>query len=106
MLNAIVVTILEHKRIIVESKGNINDTDALLNLGFLKKGKSYYINFDNENEQLFLIEQLAGIGALFSYGHGWAPSQVMEYLKEQEKIDFSYKEILWHSPSNYIILDK
>lgn len=38
--------------------------------------------------------------ALFSYGQGWAPSQVMIYLKEQGKMTFPYKEILWRSPDN------
>jgi len=77
----------------------------LLKLGFLKKGISYHISFDNESEQIFLIKKLAEIGALFSYGHGWAPSQVMDYLKEQGKIDFSYREIMWRSPDNYEIIE-
>ncbi|MCU5771743.1 hypothetical protein N5923_08785 [Erwiniaceae bacterium BAC15a-03b] len=105
MLNNMLVTILEHKRIVVELRGDI-DGIMLLNLGFFKKGIYYLANFDSEKEQLLLVEKLAAIGALFSYGHGWAPSQVMEYLKEQGKINFPYKEISWRAPGDYIIRDK
>lgn len=105
MLNNILVTILEPNRIVAELRG-IDDGSVLLALGFSKKGNAYSINFDNEKEQLSLVEKLAGAGALFSYGHGWAPSELMEYLKDQGKIKFPYKIILWRSPGHYEIIDK
>jgi len=99
------VTILDPNRIVVEA-WKAKDNIELLNLGFSRNGDFYSIKIENEERQLFLIEKLAGIGALFSYGHGWAPSQVMQYLKAQGKINFSYKEISWRGPGDYIIRDK
>ncbi|MEE3663592.1 hypothetical protein V2I52_16875 [Brenneria sp. g21c3] len=99
------VTILDPNRIVVEVDED-KDNIELLNLGFSRNGGSYSIFIENEERQLFLIEKLAGIGAFFSYGQGWAPSQVMEYLKEQGKINFTYKEISWRGPDDYIIRDK
>jgi hypothetical protein len=43
-------------------------------------------------------KKLFDIGALFSYGHGWAPSQVMGYFKEKSKLDMPYKKIAWCGP--------
>ncbi|MGY3310637.1 hypothetical protein ACVW06_003662 [Pantoea ananatis] len=105
MLNCMLVTILEPKRIVVQLKGAINRDSELRDLGFSKKGESYDVNFEGEKEQLFLIEKLAEMGALFSYGQGWAPSQVMDYLKEKGKIKFPYREIMWRSPGNYEIIE-
>lgn len=105
MLNCILVTILEPKRIVVQLKGMVNEESKLKSLGFSKKGDCYNVDFEDEKKQFFLIEKLAGMGALFSYGQGWAPSQVMDYLKEKGKVNFSYKEIMWRSPDNYEIIE-
>lgn len=105
MLNCILVTILEPKRIVVQFKGVVNEESNLKEIGFSKKGDSYIVNFEDEKEQFFLIEKLAELGALFSYGQGWAPSQVMGYLKEQGKIKVPYKEVMWRSPNNYEIIE-
>lgn len=99
------MTILEPKRIVVQLKGVFNEESKLEDLGFSKKGDYYNANFEDEKQQFFLIEKLAGMGALFSYGQGWAPSQVMDYLKENGKVNFSYKEIMWRSPGNYEIIE-
>ena len=104
MLSILIVTILESNRIVVEARGT-SDGASLLILGFSKKSDAYFIKLDNEKEQLSLLKKLTEIGAVFSYGHGWAPSQVMGYLKEQGKVNFSYKEIMWRSPDNYEIID-
>lgn len=99
------MTILEPKRIVVQLKGVVNEEYNLRKIGFSKKGDAYNVKFEDEKEQFFLIEKLAELGALFSYGQGWAPSQVMCYLKEQGKIKFPYKEIMWRSPNNYEIIE-
>ncbi|SFU16629.1 hypothetical protein SAMN05192562_107174 [Kosakonia arachidis] len=104
MLNYMLVTILEQNRIVVDLKG-VNDETILLSFGFYKKGTTYTINFDNEKEQIFLIEKLARAGVLFSYGPGWAPSEVMGYLKDEGKINVPYKVIMWRSPKDYEIID-
>lgn len=105
MLNCILVTILEPKRIVVQVKGGFNEEPDLKEIGFFKKGGSYAIHFEDEKEQFFLIEKLVEMGALFSYGQGWAPSQVMGYLKEQGKIELPYKEIMWRSRNKYEIIE-
>ena len=53
-----------------------------------------------------MIKKLIEIGALFSYGHGWASSQVMGYLKEKGDIDVPYKEIAWGGPGDYVITER
>lgn len=104
MLNCILVTILEPKRIVVQLKGVVNEESKLKSLGFSKK-EIVTMLILKMKKTVFLIEKLAGMGALFSYGQGWAPSQVMDYLKEKGKVNFSYKEIMWRSPDNYEIIE-
>ena len=105
MLNNMLVTILDPDKIVVEIRCR-NDDAILLSLGFSKKGNCYSIEINSEKEQLSFIEKLANAGALFSYGHGWAPSEVMGCLKDDGKIKFPYKIIMWRSPNNYEIIDK
>ncbi|MGC0796112.1 hypothetical protein WKG85_12495 [Pantoea agglomerans] len=104
-MNYLLVTILEPKRVVVELKGMKDKETKLTDLGFSKKNGMHTACFESEKEQLHLIKNLIEMDALFSYGQGWAPSQVMSYLKEQGKMTFPYKEILWRSPDNFEIIE-
>ncbi|MBW1212744.1 MULTISPECIES: hypothetical protein [Pantoea] len=106
MLNAIIVTILDDKKVVFESVGCGQDISCFSTRGFLEKGKSYCVSFENESEQIIAITKLIEIDALFSYGQGWAPSQIMDYLKEKNKINMSYKEIAWNGSGNYVITER
>lgn len=100
----ILITIVEPTRIVAEVRGAKNDTD-LLKIGFIKEGEQYTISCPNEVQQINILSQLAHINVLFSYGLGWAPSEVLLDLKEQEKITFPFQVITWKSPGIYEVLN-
>ncbi|AWQ18346.1 hypothetical protein C1N63_05610 [Pantoea ananatis] len=106
MLNAIIVIILDNEKVVFESVGCGQNISCFSTRGFLKKGSSYRIDFECENEKIIVIKKLIEMGALFSYGHGWAPSHVMGYLKEKGDIDVPYKEIAWGGPRDYVITER
>ncbi|WP_288492197.1 hypothetical protein [uncultured Pantoea sp.] len=106
MLNAIVVIILDNEKVVFESIGCGQDISCFSTCGFLEKGKSYCVSFESESEQITAIKKLVEIDALFSYGQGWAPSQIMDHLKEKNKINMSYKEIAWSGSGNYVITER
>lgn len=53
MLNCILVTILEPKRIVVQLKGVVNEESKLISLGFSKKGDCYNVDFEDEKKSFF-----------------------------------------------------
>lgn len=60
----------------------------------------------DEKDKHGIINELINEGALFLYGHGWYPSEVMEYYKEQ-KINFGrYKIIYWTDKDTYHIEER
>ncbi|WP_442796645.1 hypothetical protein [Pantoea vagans] len=106
MLSAIIVTILDDEKLAFESVGYGQDISCFSTRGFLQKGSSYCVRIESKSEKIITIKKLIEIGALFSYGHGWAPFQVMGYLKEKGKIDMPYKEIAWRGPGDYMITER
>lgn len=106
MLSAIIVTILDDEKVAFKSVGCSQNISCFTTREFLEKRSSCCVYFESESEKIIAIKKLVEIGALFSYGHGWAPSQVMEYLKEKGKIDMPYKEISWRGLGDYVITER
>lgn len=53
-----------------------------------------------------IIRILMSEGALFLYGHGWYPSEVMEYYKDQGINFGKYKVIYWSDKDTYHIEER
>ncbi|WP_231899457.1 hypothetical protein [Hafnia sp. CBA7124] len=54
-------------------------------------------------EKIDLINLLIANNALFLYGIGWYPSELIEYYKANGYNIEKYKSISWSSPQDYII---
>ena len=106
MLKAIVVTILEDKIVVIKSVGCGHDISILSMRSYLEAGCSYCVNFKDGNDKITVLKKLIEMGALFSYGQGWAPSQVMDYLKERGEINMPYKEIVWNGPGDFVVRER
>ncbi|MCL6327687.1 hypothetical protein [Pectobacterium polaris] len=75
-------------------------------LGFLASGQFMVKTIKNESEKLELIKSLAKVDALFVFGYGWYPSEVMDFYKEKNAYIGKYKVISWSDPNHYNIEER
>jgi hypothetical protein len=80
--------------------------NSLKSLGFQLSDEYMVLSVNNESEKIKIINQLISIGALFLYGNGWYPSEVMEYLKEKGIKFDRYKVIFWRDTKTYQIEER
>ncbi|WP_445493707.1 hypothetical protein [Photorhabdus sp. SF281] len=98
----ILITVIDANRILAKVTHN-ECIKSLESIGFKKENGYYEIKFNNEEEKIKILKELNDMGAFFSFGYGWYPSEVMAYLKGQGKIDFRYKVISWKNPNEFEI---
>ncbi|EOF5434975.1 hypothetical protein ACK1MO_004768, partial [Salmonella enterica] len=77
--------------------------DKMKLIGFSMMDQFMILSVNDDQDKQRVIRTLINENALFLYGHGWYPSEVMEYYKEQ-KINFGkYKIIYWTDMDTYHI---
>lgn len=103
--NAIVVREISHDTIKVMVQ-DYHSLTKVKDLGFSISDDSIYISADNECKKLEIIHSLIGLNALFLFGYGWYPSEVMALYKEQGVITEGYRVISWSDPINYRIEER
>ncbi|HFT7228346.1 MULTISPECIES: hypothetical protein [Enterobacter] len=83
-----------------------NLIDKMKLIGFSEAEQFMTISVNDDQDKQRIIKILINEDALFLYGHGWYPSEVMEYYKEQ-KINFGkYKIIYWTDKDKYCIEER
>ncbi len=60
----------------------------------------------NEDEKIDIIKKLIDKKALFMYGHGWYPSELIEYLKDKGVQFKKYSVIYWRGKDDYSIEER
>ncbi|HCW3117111.1 TPA: hypothetical protein OXC75_005032 [Citrobacter amalonaticus] len=90
-------------KIRVSSQDLINKMQAI---GFSLIDEFMVLSISDDQDKQRAIKLLINENALFLYGHGWYPSEVMEYYKEQNISFGKYKIIYWTDKDNYHIEEK
>ncbi|TCB87087.1 hypothetical protein E0L16_11970 [Enterobacter quasihormaechei] len=75
-------------------------------IGFLLKDELMVLPVVDDQDKQRVITQLVNEGALFLFGYGWYPSEVMEYYKEQNINFGKYKIIYWSDKDTYHIEER
>ncbi|MFJ5430966.1 hypothetical protein ACIPUP_17645 [Pectobacterium actinidiae] len=75
-------------------------------LGFVHSCSFMTKMVENEGDKIELIRELVKLDALFLFGYGWYPSEVMAFYKEKGLYTGKYKIISWSEPSHYQIEEK
>jgi hypothetical protein len=103
--NAIIVTDIAGNSIKIRVSGR-NLVDKMKLIGFLITNQLMTLAVSDDQEKQRIIKKLINENALFLYGHGWYPSEVMAYYKDQ-KIDFGEcKIIYWTDKDTYHIEER
>ncbi|WP_223254652.1 hypothetical protein DUT67_05210 [Pectobacterium peruviense] len=61
---------------------------------------------ESESDKLDLIRDLVKVDALFLFGYGWCPSEVMANYKEKGLYAGKYKIISWSDSRHYKVEEK
>lgn len=75
-------------------------------IGFSLIDEFMVLSINDDQDKQRIIRLLISEGALFLYGHGWYPSEVMEYYKDQNITFGKYKIIYWTDKDNYHIEER
>lgn len=75
--------------------------NELLALGFSKSDGVFEKPVGAIDDRVTLVRQLIQLGAAFSAGRDWSPSECVEYLKDQGLVTQSFKTISWKGPGQF-----
>ena len=90
-------------KIIASGQDLIN---TMKSIGFSCSDGCLIYSVKDEQDKYNIINLLIKGNALFLYGHGWYPSEVMEYYKEQKIYFGKYKVIYWTDKDSYHIEER
>ncbi len=83
-----------------------NEKNKVKSIGFSEEKDIMKLEVNNVSEKIEVINTLISEGALFLYGHGWYPSELLEHYKEQGFKFKEYKIISWSTPDKYLIEER
>lgn len=100
----VIVTELAGDNILIVND-NDNFKDKLFSLGLEKVGRYYSIStpVKDVEKRADLIRKLIGIGALFSDGKNWSPSEIVSYYRDKGLIEGHYIRIAWRNKQDFNI---
>ena len=75
-------------------------------IGFSLKDELMVLPVIDDQDKQRIIRLLVDEGALFLFGYGWYPSEVMDYYKEQNINFGKYKIIYWSDKDTYHIEER
>ncbi|MCR4457274.1 MULTISPECIES: hypothetical protein [unclassified Pseudescherichia] len=102
--NSIIVTDITSKIIEVIISGDAS-VEKVKEMGFVCHTDSFSVQILDEEDKINKIKKLISANALFSFGYGWYPSEVIAYYKDRG-VDFGiYKVIRWAGKDEYKIED-
>lgn len=99
----IIVEMSENIKILVTS---IEKKEQASQMGFVEISHAYMSYSTNRlSDKISKIKKLISLGALFSYGTGWSPSELMSYYIQQGYNFDKFKVIAWSNTSTYHIIE-
>lgn len=75
-------------------------------LGFSVAGGFMIRSVVDEVEKINLIKELIEMDALFLFGYGWSPSEIMGRYKDNGVYNGTYKVISWSDPITYQVEER
>jgi hypothetical protein len=76
---------------------------VLTRLGFVLVDGYFERPIIDMDDREKLVRSLIELRAIFVDGRDWSPTEVVDYLREQGKVDLACRRITWLSPTEYLI---
>ncbi|MGF6152589.1 hypothetical protein QFZ84_003583 [Pseudomonas fluorescens] len=80
---------------------------ALHAIGFSKTAENdvYFLDVPDDKQKARVFDALRLLGAAFSAGKEWCPSEVFEYLRDMGLLSGKFLRISWTQPDQYLLTD-
>jgi hypothetical protein len=77
----------------------------LARLGFMLIDGYFERSIIDIKDREKLVRSLIELRAIFVDGRDWSPAEVVDYLREQGKVELACRRITWLSPTEYLIFE-
>lgn len=75
----------------------------LRSIGFERIGSYFQYEVKDQTDRERLVKELLMLGAVFSAGRDWSPSEVVGFYRDQGIVVGPYREIAWTGPDQYSV---
>ena len=105
----LVLDILGHKIYLENMSSEM--IDAVKELGAFQKQIAgepvWLINCADDQELVKKLHELNSLGFLFvGEPAGWPPAEVFDYFRKKKLLSEKFKEVRWHEPGDWFIIDR
>jgi hypothetical protein len=76
---------------------------SLRSIGFSNAAKKdvYVLQVADNKQKANVFDELRSLGVAFSAGKEWCPSEVFEYLRDEQLLSGNYLRVAWTQPGQY-----
>ncbi|WP_367880636.1 hypothetical protein [Pseudomonas sp. CVAP len=74
-------------------------------IGFLHATEKdiYVLNVADDKQKAKVFDELRSLGVAFSAGKEWCPSEVFEYLRDEQLLSGQFLRVAWTQPGQYLL---
>lgn len=74
-------------------------------IGFLNATEKdiYVLHVADDKEKAKVFDELRSLGVAFSAGKEWCPSEVFEYLRDEQLLSGKFLRVAWTQPGQYLL---
>ncbi|WLG95933.1 hypothetical protein [Pseudomonas sp. FP198] len=63
----------------------------------------YVLRVADNTQKAKVFDELRSLGVAFSAGKEWCPSEVFEYLRDEQLLSGKYLRVAWTQPGQYLL---
>ena len=63
----------------------------------------YILQVADNKQKAKVFDELRSLGVAFSAGKEWCPSEVFEYLRDEQLLSGKYLRVAWTQPGQYML---
>lgn len=63
----------------------------------------YVLHVADNTQKAKVFDELRSLGVAFSAGKEWCPSEVFEYLRDEQLLSGTYLRVAWTQPGQYLL---
>lgn len=65
----------------------------------------YLLRVADDKQKAKVFDELRSLGVAFSAGKEWCPSEIFEYLRDEQLLSGKYLRVAWTQPGQYVLVN-
>jgi hypothetical protein len=65
----------------------------------------YLLRVADDKQKAKVFDDLRSLGVAFSAGKEWCPSEVFEYLRDEQLLNGKFLRVAWTQPGQYVLVN-